>query len=164
MAHYQTIFIHIKRWILDLAVLYRHISILCTVQYDKAAANLVTLVRDWSSHICTNTSRRKNLPIVSSRSGILRKLRLVFYEIRRRYHCLFKQGFGPRCKAMDYKDQQCLGLGLFLLELKRHRENSLKDNNTATQAHQQRAITTFFSPITPTHAVKGYINRPLTMT
>ena len=41
-------------------------------------------------------------------------------------------------------------LGLFLLELKRHREKLLK--NTATQAHPQRTITTFFSPITPTTA------------
>ena len=28
----------------------------------------------------------------------------------------------------------------------------LKDNNTATQAHVQRTITTFFSPITPINA------------
>ena len=34
---------------------------------------------------------------------------------------------------MEYEDQRCLGL--FLLELKRHREKLLKDNNTATQAH-----------------------------
>ena len=41
----------------------------------------------------------------------------VFYEIGRRYHCLFKQGFGPLRKVMEYEDQRCLGL--FLLELKR---------------------------------------------
>ena len=29
---------------------------------------------------------------------------------------------------------------------------ALKDNDTATQANQQRTIATFFSPITPTHA------------
>ena len=69
----------------------------------------------------------------------------VFYEIRGRYHCLFKQGFGPLRKVMEYEDQRCLGL--FLLELKRHREKLLK--NTATQAHPQRTITTFFSSITP---------------
>ena len=40
-----------------------------------------------------------------------------------------------------------------MLELKRHKEKLLKDNNPATiQTHQQRTITTFFSPITPTHA------------
>ena len=69
----------------------------------------------------------------------------VFYQIRGRYHCRFKQGFGPLRKVMEYEDQRCLGL--FLLELKRHREKLLK--NTATQAHPQRTITTFFSSITP---------------
>ena len=43
----------------------------------------------------------------------------VFYEIRGRYHCLFKQGFGPLRKVMEYEDQWCLEL--FLLELNRHR-------------------------------------------
>ena len=51
---------------------------------------------------------------------------------------------------MDYEDQHCLEL--FLIELKRHKETLLKDNYTATQVHQQRTITTFFIPITPTHA------------
>ena len=72
----------------------------------------------------------------------------VFYEIRGRYHCLFKQGFGPLRKVREYEDQRYLGL--FLLELKRHREKLLK--NPATHAHPQRTITTFFSPITPTNA------------
>ena len=72
----------------------------------------------------------------------------AFYEIRGRYHYLFKQGFGPLHKVMEYEGQRCLGL--FLLELKRHREKLLK--NTATQAHPQRTITTFFSPITHTNA------------
>ena len=40
---------------------------------------------------------------------------VVFYKTRGRYHCLFKQGFGPH-KVMEYEDQRCLGL--FLLELK----------------------------------------------
>ena len=39
----------------------------------------------------------------------------VFYEIRGRYHCLFKQGFGPLRKVKEYEDQRCQGL--FLLEL-----------------------------------------------
>ena len=51
---------------------------------------------------------------------------------------------------MECEDQQCLGF--FLHELKSHMEKLLKDNNTITQAHQQRTITNFFSPITPTHA------------
>ena len=42
---------------------------------------------------------------------------------------------------MEYEDQWCLGL--FLLELKRHKEKLLKDNNTTTQTHQQRTIATF---------------------
>ena len=80
----------------------------------------------------------------------------VFYEIRGRYHCLFKHGFGLLRNVIDYEDQQCLGL--FLLELKRHGEKLLK--NTATQAHLQRTITTFFSPITPnpTSQIKEYTN------
>ena len=44
----------------------------------------------------------------------------VSYEIRGGYHCLFKQGSGPVCKVMGYDQQR---LGLFLLELERHREN-----------------------------------------
>ena len=48
---------------------------------------------------------------------------------------------------MEYENQRCLGL--FLLELKIHREKLLK--NTATQAHSQRTITTFFNPMTPTN-------------
>ena len=51
-------------------------------------------------------------------------------------------------KALEYEEQRCLGL--FLQDLRRHREKLLK--NTATQAHPQRTITTFFSPITPTNA------------
>ena len=43
----------------------------------------------------------------------------VSYEIRGRYHCLFKQGSGPVCKITGYDQQR---LGLFLLELERHRE------------------------------------------
>ena len=31
----------------------------------------------------------------------------VFYEIRGRYHCLFKQGFGPIRKVIEYEDQRC---------------------------------------------------------
>ena len=61
-----------------------------------------TSVRDWGRAICTNTSIRKNLPTGSLGSGIWRALCChcsVFYEIRRRYHCLFKQGFGPLCKV-----------------------------------------------------------------
>ena len=48
-------------------------------------------------------------------------------------------------KALEYEEQRCLGL--FLQDLRRHREKLLK--NTATQAHPQRTITTFFSSITP---------------
>ena len=44
-------------------------------------------------------------------------------------------------------------LGVFLLELKRHREKLSKDSTTATQAHPQRITTTFFSRITPTNAL-----------
>ena len=62
----------------------------------------------------------------------------VFYEIRGIYCCLFKQGFGPLNKVMEYEGQRCPGH--FLLELKRHREKLLKDNSTATQPHLQRTL------------------------
>ena len=71
----------------------------------------------------------------------------ISYEIGRRYHWLFEQGFGPVCKVMGYKDQLCLQL--FLLELKRYRQKLLKENSTTTIAHQQRPTMTFFSSITP---------------
>ena len=50
---------------------------------------------------------------------------------------------------MEYDEQH---LGLFLLELNRYREKLWLDNNTTTQAHEERTIITFFSLITPTHA------------
>ena len=69
-----------------------------------------------------DTSRRNNWQLYQQ--GVDSETRYVchcsvLYEIRGRYHCLFKQGFGPPHKVMEYKDQQCLGL--FLLELKRHK-------------------------------------------
>ncbi|KAI5070875.1 hypothetical protein GOP47_0015218 [Adiantum capillus-veneris] len=48
---------------------------------------------------------------------------LVYYEIRGHFHCLFRDGFGSVSRVMDYTDQRCLGL--FLLELRRHREDLL---------------------------------------
>ena len=48
----------------------------------------------------------------------------VYYEIRGRFHCLFKEGFGPLARVMKFEDQRCLGL--FLLELRKHRENLLR--------------------------------------
>ena len=36
----------------------------------------------------------------------------VFHEIRERYHCLFKQVFGPLCKLMEYEDQWFVGIFL----------------------------------------------------
>ena len=54
---------------------------------------------------------------------------------------------------MEYDDQRCLQR--FLLELKRHRKKLLTHNSTAIQTHKQKAFTTFFDPITSTHACKG---------
>ena len=34
---------------------------------------------------------------------------IIFYEIRGRYHCLFKQGFGPLHKVMEYDEPTLLG-------------------------------------------------------
>ena len=127
-------------------------SILCAAQCDIAAADFFTSVRDWGRLICTNNSRRKNLSIVllgmeAEEHYVCQSI--VFCDIAWRYHYFFKQDFGSLHKVMD-EDQQCLRL--ILLKLKRHMEKLLKENNTTTQAYQHRAITIFFSPITPTHA------------
>ena len=73
--------------------------------------------------------------------------------------CVSMQALASRTKTLppllsidkghyqQYKHQQ--QLGLVLLELKRHREKLLLDNNTTIQAHQQRTITTSFNPIMP---------------
>ena len=65
--------------------------------------------------------------IVPSRAGIEEHYvaTLVFLENTRRYRCLFKQGFGPLHKIMEYKNHQCLGL--FSLELNRHRKTERKE-------------------------------------
>ena len=71
----------------------------------------------------------------SSRSGIQRKLCChcsVFYETRRRYRCLLKQGFGP-LEVMEYDDEQCLGLSP--LELRRQEGKVVEEqqyNNTSS--------------------------------
>ena len=85
-------------------------SILCAAQRGRQAVNFLTPVRHKGRQICTNTFRKTNLLIASSRSGILRKYVChcaVFYEIRGRYHCLFNQGFG---KLVEYEEQMFLGL------------------------------------------------------
>ena len=64
---------------------------------------------------------------------------IVYYEIRGRFHCLFKEGFGPLDRVMKYKDQRCLGL--YLLEIHRHR-NTLLRRQRARQ--NQRQINDFF--------------------
>ena len=68
--------------------------------------------------------------IVPSRAGIEEHYvaTLVFLENTRRYRCLFKQGFGPLHKIIEYEAQQCLGL--FFVELMRQREE-LKDNHNS---------------------------------
>ena len=66
----------------------------------------------------------------------------VYYEIRGRFHCLFREGFGPLFKVMRYEDQRCLGL--FLLEMRRHREDLLR--RPVNRRHSQREIIDFFGP------------------
>ena len=84
-----------------------------------------------------STSRRKHLPIMSL--GVEYEEHyvchgVVFYEIRGRYHCLFKQCISPLSKVMEYEVQ--LYLRIFSIVLKRHREKLLNDNNTTTQLHK----------------------------
>ena len=61
----------------------------------------------------------------------------VYYEIRGRFHCLFREGFGPLSRVMSYEDQ-----GLYLLELHRYRDTLL---GRARERQSQRQITDFFS-------------------
>ena len=68
----------------------------------------------------------------------------VYYEIRGRFHCLFREGFGPLSRVMRYQDERCLGLFL-LVELRRHRESLLR---RPTERQSQRQITDFFGPPT----------------
>ena len=56
---------------------------------------------------------------------------LVYYEIRGCFHCLFREGFGPLARVMRYEDQRCLGL--FLLELRRHRESLMRGEIVQSQ-------------------------------
>ena len=58
---------------------------------------------------------------------ILKKMNLNQTDIGGRYHSLFIQSFGPLCKVMENEDQRFLGL--FLLWLKKHREEMLKDKD-----------------------------------
>lgn len=67
----------------------------------------------------------------------------VYYEIRGRYHCLFREGFGPISRITDFPDQRCLGL--FLMELRRHRESLLRAP-TPRAGLAQPMITSFFRP------------------
>ena len=128
MTHYKTHFLHtledgfiIRPSYMDIHLSYVLHNVIGQLQTSSLS------VRDWGMDICTTTSRRKNLPIVSSWSEIEHYVCHcgVFYKIRGSYHCLFKQGFGPICKVMEYEDHRCLGL--ILLECQKHREKLLKD-------------------------------------
>ena len=64
----------------------------------------------------------------------------AYYEIRGRFHYFFREGFGPFSRVMRYEDQRCLGL--FLIELCRHRESLMRGETNHSQS--QRQITNFF--------------------
>ncbi|KAH7292489.1 hypothetical protein KP509_29G071000 [Ceratopteris richardii] len=67
----------------------------------------------------------------------------VYYEIRGRFHCLFREGFGPLSRVMSFEDQRCLGL--YLLEVHRDRDTLPR---RAGGRQSQRQITDFFTPDT----------------
>ena len=52
----------------------------------------------------------------------------IYYEIRGRYQCLFREGFGPLSRVMEFCDQ--IYLGLFLLELWKCREKLLQNRRS----------------------------------
>lgn len=51
----------------------------------------------------------------------------IYYEISGRHHRLFKEGFWPFSKVMNYNHQKFLGL--FLLEIKRCKEHFLPNRH-----------------------------------
>ena len=53
----------------------------CTPQCDRAAQDVLTSVRNWERQVCMQTHGRKNMPIMSSRSGIGRTLCLPLFRI-----------------------------------------------------------------------------------
>ena len=131
MAHYKTPFTHIRGWIDHPDLLYIHTSILWNALCNRAAVNFSTSFKDWGRQICTKSSRRKSLTIVSSGSGIWRTICLSLYRFlwnKRANPCLFNQAFGPLHKVMEYDDRWCLWFSL--VKLKSQRELS-KNNNTA---------------------------------
>ena len=68
----------------------------------------------------------------------------AYYEIRGRFHCLFREGFGPLSRVMRFYDQRCLGL--YLMEIQRHRAGLLRERGLHLERHTQRQITDFFIP------------------
>ena len=66
----------------------------------------------------------------------------AYYEIRGCFHCLFREGFGPLARVMEYYDQRCLGL--YLLEIHRLRETLLRGAHPTKRKTTQGQITDFF--------------------
>ncbi|KAH7422442.1 hypothetical protein KP509_12G008600 [Ceratopteris richardii] len=75
----------------------------------------------------------------------------AYYEIRGCFHCLFREGFGPFSRAMGYEDQRCLGL--FLLELRRHRDSLLRHRDSLSRLSKRKTVqqvTDYFREVTTT--------------
>ena len=69
----------------------------------------------------------------------------IYYAIRGRYHCLFRDGFGPLPHILQFPDQRCLAA--FLHEITRHRDASLRARRHPQHIQRedtQRPITDFF--------------------
>ena len=54
---------------------------------------------------------------------------IVHFEIRGHFDYLFREGFEPLSRVMDFYDQRCLGL--FLLEIRRLREPLMRSRGSA---------------------------------
>ncbi|KAH7299191.1 hypothetical protein KP509_25G076700 [Ceratopteris richardii] len=82
----------------------------------------------------------------------------AYYEIRERFHCLFREGFGSFSRVMGYEDQRCLGL--FLLKVRRHRDSLLRHRDSLLrhrdsllrllERETQRHVTDYSSRVTTT--------------
>ena len=107
-----------------------HISTQC----DKAVVDIFTSVRYWGRQICTHLWKREFANFVIREWNLKNTMIatvLFFIKLEGDTHCFFNQGFGPLWKVKEYENRWCLGL--FLLELKRHRQKLLR---TTIQPHK----------------------------
>ena len=129
MDHYKSPFLHTLQDVFSIRPFYMDIYFSCTPQHNRGISGHLHIsqkLKQTNTHVNLWKNRSTDCAI----RGVIRRTlwltQCLFYEIRGRYHCLFKQGFSPQYRVMEYKEQQYLRL--FLPELKRHTKKVLIDN------------------------------------